>query len=228
LKKIILLLFITCIPIGMTAQETDCPAMDKGTKLTHEGRLKEAIPFFNQAIQQFPNRVEYLLARACANEELGAWKQAFEDYSTAIKMDSSNVDHFFLRALLAFKMNRLQIAKADLVKTISMEPTNADAYFVLGKIAWKKKQFKIAEKWFQKAMIHRKDHTDALCGLALMAAHKKQWLKANQFVALAKQSEYTVDWLPTFEQFLQKKAYLKASKFWFKQSMPPQLTMEVI
>ncbi|OYU85215.1 MAG: hypothetical protein CFE24_02620 [Flavobacterium sp. BFFFF2] len=225
-------LLITCVfflvSMGITAQETDCPVMDQAVRLTHEGKLKESIPLFTQAIQQFPNRVEYRIARAYANDELGAWKEAFDDYSMGIKMDPSNVDYFFLRGVLDFKMNLLSLAQADLLKTISMEPSNADAYFVLGKVAWKKKQFKSAEKWFRKTLTQSKGHVDALCGLAILAAQKKQWLKAKSLIARAKKSEYTIEWLHEFELKLQQQALAEANQLWFKQSMPPQLNLEGI
>jgi tetratricopeptide (TPR) repeat protein len=227
MKKSLITFALLVVSIGIMAQETDCPVMDQAVRLTHEGKLKESIPIYSQAIQQFPNRVEYRIARAYANDELGAWKEAFEDYSMGIKMDPSNVDHFYLRALLAFKMNRLQIAKSDLLKTISMEPTNADAYFVMGKIAWKNKHVKSAEKWFHKAIAQSIVHVDALCGLALLAAQKKQWIKAKSLVDRANKSEYKIAWLHEFEVKLQKHAYKDAYALWFKQSMPAQLNLEV-
>lgn len=131
-----------------------------GTSFFKEGKIKEAIYHFDQAIRINPNNRSYngrgeIYARA------GRYQQALDDFNNAISLNVRDADGYYNRGLTYDIIGQHQLAIADFNRAISLKSDHVNAYNNKGIIYARLGQHQQAIDDFTKAISIEPDYTNA-------------------------------------------------------------------
>ena len=99
-------------------------SFQEGRRLAASGRCREAIPYFNQAIQANPNDAKAYSDRGRCQAMLGQLSQGLKDLDRAVQIAPNNMSPYFNRAGLRADAGDGDEALADLDLSIRLDPMN--------------------------------------------------------------------------------------------------------
>jgi len=100
-------------------------AFQEGRRLAASGQYREAIPYFNQAIQANPNHAKAYSDRGRCRAMLGQLGQGLQDLDRAVQIAPNDMSPYFNRAGLRADAGDGEGALADLDKSIRIDPMNS-------------------------------------------------------------------------------------------------------
>ncbi|HQI71868.1 MAG TPA: tetratricopeptide repeat protein [Smithella sp.] len=99
-----------------------------GVALEKDGKTKEALQHFNDAIRLKPDYMLALINRGTAYYKLGSYQQAIDDYNQVIRLKPDYADAYNNRGLAYGKLGQYQQAIADFNEAIRLKPNYAGAF----------------------------------------------------------------------------------------------------
>ena len=124
---------------------------NRGIALIDEGRYREAIEDFNEAISLNPAYYEAYGNRSAAYDKTGQLDKALADMDRAVSL-SSFYKAYYARGRLFEKKGEVEKAVGDYRQAISHNPLFIDAYIDLGLLYNKTGSYKNAEESFRDAL----------------------------------------------------------------------------
>jgi tetratricopeptide (TPR) repeat protein len=103
-----------------------------GLVLFAEGKIKEAIDYYNKAISITPDYIYFYNNRGAAYAKLGQYQRAIEDYNQAIRLKPDHPGAYYNRGLAYADLGQYQLAIENFNSSIRLKLDNADAYNNLG------------------------------------------------------------------------------------------------
>ncbi|MBQ4493985.1 MAG: tetratricopeptide repeat protein [Elusimicrobiaceae bacterium] len=100
--------------------------LQKADYLAKNGKLKEALPFYDKALYYDGRNAQAYMNRGAVNYMLGNYEAAKRDLSVAINLDSSKGENFFNRALANINLGSYNQAKDDFKKAATLFNKAAD------------------------------------------------------------------------------------------------------
>jgi lipoprotein NlpI len=104
-------------------------AYDKGIQFMSEGRQRNAITSFNQAIRLNPRSAEAYQGRGMAYNETGQNEQALKDYDAALALNPQYAEAYFNRGNVYTDMGQHERALKDYNEAIRLDSTHSGAVF---------------------------------------------------------------------------------------------------
>lgn len=105
----------------------------KGVALFQQGKIKEAIPVFDQAILADSSSYKPWFNRGNAKMALEQYKEALADFNLASALDPKQMDVLFNRGTTLLTMEAYDDAILDFQTVVQAEPNYAEAHFRLAK-----------------------------------------------------------------------------------------------
>jgi tetratricopeptide (TPR) repeat protein len=99
-----------------------------GLAMSAEGKNKEAINHFNQALLLNPDYANAYFNRGMINIKSGQYKEALQDFSETIRLKPDYIPAYFNRAIALSKIGKYHLAIDDYSEIIRLKPDHADAY----------------------------------------------------------------------------------------------------
>lgn len=119
----------------LTANSIEIKAWtDKGNRLYHLGKCKEAIDSFKNGIKIDPHNSQIWFYMGLSLNKLNMYEEAIHVFNKAIEIDSNNAEIWFFRAQSLNKLGRYEDAVDSLNKAISIDPGDALSYINKGMI----------------------------------------------------------------------------------------------
>jgi tetratricopeptide (TPR) repeat protein len=103
-----------------------------GLVLFAEGKIEEAIDYYNKAMRITPDYIFFYNNRGAAYAKLGQYQRAIEDYNQAIRLKPDHSGAYYNRGLAYTDIGQYQQAIENFNTAIHLKPNNADAYNNLG------------------------------------------------------------------------------------------------
>lgn len=101
----------------------------KGVALFQQGKVKEAIPVFDLAIQADSTSYKPWFNRGNARMKLEEFKLALADFNIASALDPNQTDVFFNRGTALLNMEEYEDALLDFQTVVQAKPEQAEAHF---------------------------------------------------------------------------------------------------
>ena len=95
-----------------------------------DGRLDEALPDFDTAVELEPDSAEYRIDRGRTLARSGRYEDALADLDRAIALDPENSVAFVVRAETHQVAGRLDKAAADVARAVELQPKNTVAWLL--------------------------------------------------------------------------------------------------
>ncbi len=124
---------------------------------------KQAMSYYNQAIQLNPNDAEAYNSRGKLNWSLGLMSKAIQDFTKAINLED-NYQFLVNRGLLFQENNQMDEAFSDLIAAIQLQPNDLSAYNGLGFLFLDKKDYSKALQYFDFGINRTDNSVDAIKG----------------------------------------------------------------
>ena len=126
---------------------------------TNKGQYKEAIKFFNRAIELKADYAEAFLSRGNALFKMGKAERAVWDYDRAIELNPKFIKAYNHRAYCYIEMKDFRRAIEDFTHVIKNMPDYADVYVSRGQIhRWKNRHDKAMTDFSQAISLDPKSH----------------------------------------------------------------------
>jgi len=134
-----------------------------GLKLGSQGRLKEAIAEFDEAIRLDPNLSGTYNNRGIVYARLGQFQRAIQDFDEALRLDPQDAVAYYNRATAYYHLDQFQSAIQDLEEAIRLNPQDAEAYYYRGLSYVNLGQFQQAIQDFNQAIRLNPRFAEAYC-----------------------------------------------------------------
>lgn len=116
----------------------------RGEIRTDEGRIKEALLDFEDALRLDPNRYRAIHNRGVLSAQAGRFADAFDDFNRTIELNSEFAKAYSNRGALWMRAGELEKSSADYRKAISIDPDLAVAHKGRGRVCHMLGQFTLA------------------------------------------------------------------------------------
>lgn len=130
---VVVRVFGILILIGMIASvwyyfkiNNDHNPLFRGAQLVKREQFKEAIPYLNEAVTEFPGDARVFYFRGIAYYKLGDFKKALQDFSSGITLDPKDKDLYFQRAMTNIKLEQPATVCDDLLKSKDLGSKEAE------------------------------------------------------------------------------------------------------
>lgn len=120
------------------------PNNNFGQVMLAQGKVKEAIYYYDRAIRLSPDFIYFYNNRGAAYAKLGFHQKAIEDYDQAIRLNKEHPGAYYNRAIAYAALGLYEKAMADYRQVILLRPDSADAYVNLGHLQVKLGRFQEA------------------------------------------------------------------------------------
>ncbi|MSQ47912.1 MAG: tetratricopeptide repeat protein [Deltaproteobacteria bacterium] len=124
----VLLMFCAGMTTAVWGDEAS-DAYDKGIKFLSEGRQRDAITAFDQAIRLNPRSAEAYLGRGMAYNETGKNEQALKDYDAALALNPQYAEAYFNRGNTYSDLGQHERALKDYNETVRLDSNHSGAVF---------------------------------------------------------------------------------------------------
>ena len=108
------------------------PNNNFGQVMLAQGKVKEAIYYYDRAIRLSPKFIYLYNNRGAAYAKLGLYQKAIENYDEAIRLNRDHFSAYYNRANSYAALGKDQMAIADYRQAIRLSPKFANAYINLG------------------------------------------------------------------------------------------------
>jgi len=132
-----------------------------GLQLESQGRLKEAIAEFDEAIRLDPNLSGAYNNRGIVYARLGQFQQAIKDFDEAIRLNPRDALAYYNRATAYYHLDQFQSVIQDLEEAIRLNPQDAEAYYYRGLSYVNLGQYQQAIQDFNQAILLNPRFTEA-------------------------------------------------------------------
>ena len=129
--------------------------------LFDEGKIGEAIDYYNKAIRLKPDFAETFYNRGLAFKNLSQYQRAIEDYNEAIRLKPVYAEAYNNRGNVYLALGQYQRAFEDFNKAIRLKPDYGDAYNNRGLAYTKLGQYQRAIEDYDKTIRLNPDYADA-------------------------------------------------------------------
>ena len=132
LRTLLFPLFIVCWISALG--QTSYYYIQIGQRYLRNQQFMEALPFLNEAIQQFPSSPELYYLRGFAKYSLDDYYGSEKDYSFSLMLFPGNPDVLTNRAIVRTQQHNYSGALEDLTAASHLDSTNSDIYFHFARI----------------------------------------------------------------------------------------------
>ncbi|MBW2019351.1 MAG: tetratricopeptide repeat protein [Deltaproteobacteria bacterium] len=115
------------------------------------GRLEEALSYYNQALSVDPNMAEAYAGQAIVLKRMGKPHKALKKIDKALELAPSSARAHSIKSLILAESHRYTLALNSINKAIELNPKNPRFYFGRGMINLKSKRPRLALKDFERA-----------------------------------------------------------------------------
>lgn len=137
----------------------------QGLKYQAEGRLDDAIAFFDAALSARPDFPEALCSGGYILQSTGHFEGALAFYGRAIELEPDYFDALFNRGCLAFALKRLPEAIDDFRRAAAVTPGDAGAHSNLGAALYQSGELVSAIESLETALRLKPDMLEAILNL---------------------------------------------------------------
>jgi tetratricopeptide (TPR) repeat protein len=138
----------------------------RALELCRQGKLKEAVPLLNLAIDKNPLKAELYYNRALAEQQLGHYKQAVQDYNKSLLLKPVDPLAFYNRGLAYASMNQYKRAIMDFGLALHARPEYTDARLNRGNAYLQSGEYEKAIDDFTKVIKAEPEDAQAFYGRA--------------------------------------------------------------
>ena len=124
----------------------------KAIELCKQGKEREALPFFENALRKAPADEQLFYNRALAYQTLGETDKSIRDFSSCLRLSPLNAKVYYKRALAYLARKDYSRAKRDLDRVIVIDGKNHDAFLSRGNLFFEVDQYQNALKDFDKSI----------------------------------------------------------------------------
>lgn len=153
---------------------------EAGFELGSQGKLKEAIAEFDEAIRLDPNLSGAYNNRGIVYARLGQFKRAIQDYDEALRLNPQDAVAYYNRGTAYEKLGQFKHAIRDLEEAIRLNPLDTDAYYDRGLSYVNLDQFQRAIQDFNEAIALNTQYTLAYYNRGYAYAKLGQFQQAIQ------------------------------------------------
>ena len=108
--------------------ETTSVLVFQGVASYNKNKYKEAIGYYDKAIELDPNNARIYNTRGVAKDKLGKHQEAIVDYNKVIELSPNNAEAYYNRGIAKNRLGEHQKAIVDCDKAIELNPNDADYY----------------------------------------------------------------------------------------------------
>lgn len=123
----------------------------QGMDLYYQGKYREAVAAFSEAIEKDPGLLKAYRARAKAEEKLGELDRALEDVDYYLSKKPGDQDALYLRLRIYIRLKEYEKALKDADTLISIDPAQPTYIYSKGIILEALGEYRQASELFQKA-----------------------------------------------------------------------------
>lgn len=102
--------------------------VDLGNRKLAAGKYKQAIAFYDAALQRNPDLAHVYLKRGDVKDELGDVTGAIDDYDNAIRLNPEDATAYYNRGIVKDKLGDIKGAIEDYDNAIRLNPEHVSAY----------------------------------------------------------------------------------------------------
>ena len=124
----------------------------RGNRARDEGRQKDAMKEYSEAIKKYPENAGAYIGRGNIYGDSGQHEKALEDYDKAIELNPNKAIAYNNRGIAYGKLEQHEKAVKDFDKAIELNPNYADAYYNRGVAYGKLGQHEKAIEDYDKAI----------------------------------------------------------------------------
>lgn len=124
----------------------------RAIELCKQGKTREAMPFFENALRRSPGDAQLLYNRGLAYQNLGQIDNAIKDYSKCLSLSPLTKKAYYNRALAYISKKEYTQAKRDLDRATVIDPRYAEAYASRANIYFNFEKYREAIKDFDKSL----------------------------------------------------------------------------
>ncbi|HRV45929.1 MAG TPA: tetratricopeptide repeat protein [Smithellaceae bacterium] len=136
-------------------------AMKRGNELAKDGRYKEAVEAFSNAVRFNPQSSEAYIGRGKARRAQKDFAGAMTDYEAAVNLKPGDKNLLITLANIKTDMRKYDEAAADLSRILASDPNNLDAVVSRGYARKQLKDYPGAKADFEKALALSPNHAFA-------------------------------------------------------------------
>ena len=125
---------------------------EQGAVLCTEGRYREAVTTFTEALTKNPDFAYAYHNRGIAHGKLQEYREAVSDFSRAIALDSAYATAYGGRGFAYYGLEDYMKAASDFSKAISLNPSYAEAYYGRGNVYMCMGQYEEALRDYERAL----------------------------------------------------------------------------
>jgi len=125
---------------------------DAATELFFQGKLKDAIAGYDEAIRLDPYFAQAYNNRGLVYARLGQFQRAIQDFNEAIQLDPRDTIAYYNRGTAYSNLGQFQQAIQDFDQAISLNPRDAESYYYRGLSYVNLNQFQRAIQDFDQAI----------------------------------------------------------------------------
>ena len=151
---------------------------NKACNFYYKGKCKEAIVYYNKAIELDPNNSAAYNNRGNAKKDLVQYKEALKDYNKAIELDHNNSAAYYNRGSLKINLEEYKEAIKDFNKAIELDHNYLYAYNNRGNVKYKLGQYEEAIKDYNRAIELDNNDSIAYYNIGLSKANLGQYEEA--------------------------------------------------
>ena len=151
---------------------------NKACNFYYKGKCKEAIVYYNKAIELDPNNSAAYNNRGNAKKDLVQYEEALKDYNKAIELDHNNSAAYYNRGSLKINLEEYKEAIKDFNKAIELDHNYLYAYNNRGNVKYKLGQYEEAIKDYNRAIELDNNDSIAYYNIGLSKANLGQYEEA--------------------------------------------------
>jgi tetratricopeptide (TPR) repeat protein len=131
-----------------------------GNALYEEGKIKDSIYHYNEAIRINPDYDKVYYSRGNAYHHLGQYQLAIDDYKEAIRINPDYAKAYYNRGTVYGQIGQYQLAIEDYKQAIRLKPNFIEAYVNRGSTYDDMKQYQNALEDYSKAIRLKPDEAE--------------------------------------------------------------------
>jgi FKBP-type peptidyl-prolyl cis-trans isomerase 2 len=140
----------------------------KGVECHNEGRLDEAISYYQNAVKENPKLAQVYYNMGVALQQKGQVDQANTCYEVAIGLNQKFTEAHHNLGITFYHKKQFDEAIICFLRVLQLKPDHVGAYYNLGNIFFAKGQLSQAREYYQKTVSLQPDHTEALWNIAIL------------------------------------------------------------
>lgn len=182
------------------AEKSDYEVLhEKGKILYQANKEREALAFYQEILEYYPDDVDALLFRGRIYARLKAYDLSETDLLQVIESAPDYLDAYYALASTYYWRNKLEKARVILTEWLRRDPENPDVYILSARVAIANRKFAAARTFLEGAIAFDADEdiVESLVRMINSPSNKTRWVAGLRYEYLVVDQERP-DW-----QFLQ-------------------------